>query len=156
MQEGRHWSMSRQARLFLILVCLLGLIVAIDGARTSKWDDGPNFVVYLLTAIIASRLKVGGPEVTGTMSVNFLFIVIGIAELNFSETLILGCAAILAQCFGHRRWPKLEQVLFNVASAAVAIWLAHFTYHRPLEPLFHTGLSLLLVVSAWREFSAHT
>ncbi len=148
--------MSRQARLFLILVCLLGLIVAIDGARTYKLDDGPKFVAYLLTAIIASRLKVGVPEVTGTMSVNFLFIVIGIAELNFSETLILGCAAILAQCFGRRRWPKLEQVLFNVASAAVAIWLAYFTYHGPLQPLFHGALSLLLVLSACVYFLANT
>src|SRR6266481_1232379 len=156
MQQGRHWSMSRQARLFLILVCLLGLIVAIDGARTYKLDDGPKFVAYLLTAIIASRLKVGVPEVTGTMSVNFLFIVIGIAELNFSETLILGCAAILAQCFGRRRLPKLEQVLFNVASAAMAIWLAYFTYHGPLQPLFHGALSLLLVLSACVYFLANT
>jgi diguanylate cyclase (GGDEF)-like protein/putative nucleotidyltransferase with HDIG domain len=148
--------MSRQARLFLGLVCLLGLITAIYGARTYKVDDGLKFIAYLLTAIIASRLKVGVPEVTGTMSVNFLFIVIGIAELNFSETLILGCAAILAQCFGPRRLPKPEQAAFNVSSAAVAIWLAYFTYHGPLQSLFHGTLSLLLVLSACVYFLANT
>src|SRR5260370_14216732 len=121
--------MLRLARLFLICVCLLGLAAVTYGAAQWRVDDAPKFVAYLLTAILASRLKVGLPEVTGTMSVNFLFILISIAELNFSETMALGCAAILAQCFiSGRRWPKLEQVAFNVSSAAVAIALAYFTY----------------------------
>ncbi len=149
--------MSRLARLFLILVCLLGLITVIYGAAQWKVDDAPKFVAYLLTAILASRLKVGLPEVTGTMSVNFLFILISIAELNFSETMVLGCAAILAQCFiNGRRWPKLEQVAFNVSSAAVAIALAYFTYHGPLRSFFHHGYSLLLVLSACVYFLLNT
>jgi diguanylate cyclase (GGDEF)-like protein/putative nucleotidyltransferase with HDIG domain len=149
--------MSRPARLFLIFVCLLGLIAVLYGAAQWKVDDVPKFVAYLLTAILASRLKVGLPEVTGTMSVNFLFILISIAELNFSETMALGCAAIVAQCFiNGRRWPKLEQVAFNVASAAVAIALAYFTYHGPLRSLFHHGFSLLLVLSACVYFLLNT
>jgi diguanylate cyclase (GGDEF)-like protein/putative nucleotidyltransferase with HDIG domain len=150
--------MSRLARLFLIFVCLLGLVAVIYGAAQWRVDDAPKFVAYLLTAILASRLKVGLPEVTGTMSVNFLFILISIAELNFSETMALGCAAILAQCFiSGRRWPKLEQVAFNVSSAAVAIALAYFTYHGPfLRSFFHRGYSLLLVLSACVYFLLNT
>ncbi|HEY6308939.1 MAG TPA: HD domain-containing phosphohydrolase [Candidatus Angelobacter sp.] len=149
--------MSRPARLFLISVGLLGLATVIYGAWNWKIDDPPKFVAYLLTAILASRLKVGLPEVTGTMSVNFLFILISIAELNFSETLALGCCAILAQCFisGHR-WPKLEQVVFNVSSSAVAISLAYLTYHGPLRSLFHHSFSLLLVLSACVYFLLNT
>ncbi|HEV8492694.1 MAG TPA: hypothetical protein VGR76_10505, partial [Candidatus Angelobacter sp.] len=97
-----------------------------------KIDDLPKFIAYLLTALLASRLKVELPEITGTISVNFLFILLGIAQLTFTETLILGCSAILAQClFTKRRWPRIEQVLFNVSSAAVAIAAAYFTYHGP-------------------------
>jgi diguanylate cyclase (GGDEF)-like protein/putative nucleotidyltransferase with HDIG domain len=150
--------MSRLARLFLIFVCLLGLLAVVYGAAQWKVDDAPKFIAYLLTAILASRLKVGLPEVTGTMSVNFLFILISIAELNFSETMTLGCAAILAQCFiSGRRWPKLEQVAFNVASAAVAIALAYFTYHGVfLRSFFHHGYSLLLVLAACVYFLLNT
>src|SRR5215471_5740308 len=98
--------MSRQARLFIGLVGLLGSGVVLYGALTWKIDDLPRFLAYLLTALLASQLKVGLPEVTGTMSVNFLFILIGIAELNFSETLVIGCAAILSQCFFRGKgWP---------------------------------------------------
>jgi diguanylate cyclase (GGDEF)-like protein/putative nucleotidyltransferase with HDIG domain len=138
-------------------VCLLGLLTVIYGAWTWKVDDATKFVAYLVTAILASRLKVGLPEVTGTMSVNFLFILISIAELNFSETMALGCSAILAQCFiNGRRWPKPEQVLFNVSSSAVAIAVAYFTYHGSLRSFFHQNSSLLLVVSACVYFLLNT
>src|SRR6516162_7234526 len=135
--------MPRRARLFLIGVWVLGLSVALYGAWTWRVDNIPKFVAYLLAAVLASQLKVGLPEVTGTMSVNFLFILIGIAELNFSETLVLGCCAVLAQCFVRgRRWPKPAQLFFNLGSTSVAIWLAYFTYHGPLYKLGHGNFAL--------------
>jgi diguanylate cyclase (GGDEF)-like protein/putative nucleotidyltransferase with HDIG domain len=149
--------MSRQARLFLIFVCLLGLTAVVYGAFEWRIGDPIKFAAYLVAAILASRLKVGLPEVTGTMSVNFLFILISIAELSLSETLVLGCCAIVAQCFiNSRRWPKPEQVLFNVASAAVAITVSYSTYHGPLRSFFHQSFSLLLMVAACVYFLLNT
>jgi diguanylate cyclase (GGDEF)-like protein/putative nucleotidyltransferase with HDIG domain len=135
----------------------LGLGVAVYGALTWKVDDVPKFLAYLLTAVVASRLKVVLPEVRGTMSVNFLFILIGIAELGLSETLALGCAAILVQCFIDRhRWPRFEQVAFNVASAAVAIAAAYFVYHGALKSYLAPNTSFLLVLSACVYFLLNT
>jgi diguanylate cyclase (GGDEF)-like protein/putative nucleotidyltransferase with HDIG domain len=149
--------MSTQARLFLVFVCLLGLSVVVYGGLTWKVDDVPKFLAYLLTAVVASRLKVGLPEVRGTMSVNFLFILIGIAELGLSETLALGCAAILVQCFiDRRRWPKFEQVAFNISSAAFAIAAAYFTYHGTLHRYLAQSTSFLLVLSACVYFLLNT
>src|SRR4029077_6096086 len=121
--------MSKQARTFIFAMCMAGLATVVYGGFFWEIDDPPKFAAYLLTAVLASRLKVELPEITGTISVNFLFILIGIRELQFSETLALGCCAILAQCLGPSRWPRVEQVLFNVSSAAVAIWVAYFAYH---------------------------
>ena len=138
-------------------MCLLGLGVAVYGGLTWKVDDIPKFLAYLVTAVVASRLKVGLPEVRGTMSVNFLFILIGIAELGLSETLALGCAAILVQCFIDRhRWPKFEQVAFNVSSAAVAIAAAYFLYHGTLQKYLAQSTSFLLVLSACVYFLLNT
>lgn len=121
--------MSKQARFLIFTICLAGLATVIYGGFVWKIDDPAKAAAYLLTALLASRLKVELPEITGTISVNFLFILMGIAELSFSETLVLGCSAILVQCFlTKRRWPRIEQVLFNVSSAAVAIWAAYYTY----------------------------
>ena len=149
--------MSRSARLLLTTVCLLGLGVAAYLVYSWKIDSPLKFVAYLLTAIIASRLKVGLPEVTGSMSVSFLFILIAIAELNFTETLILGWCAILAQCYISRhRWPKLKQVLFNVSAGAISISGAYFVYHGPLHQLLPQGPSLLLVLSGCVYFLLNT
>jgi diguanylate cyclase (GGDEF)-like protein/putative nucleotidyltransferase with HDIG domain len=149
--------MSKQARLLIFTVCMAGLATAIYGGLVWKIDDPAKAAAYLLTALLASRLKVELPEITGTISVNFLFILIGIAELSFSETLILGCSAILAQClFLKRRWPKLVQVIFNVSSAAVAIWAAYFTYHGPLHSRMNVNASLLLMLAAGVYFIFNT
>ena len=149
--------MSKQARIFLIIVCLAGLASVVYGAVVWNIDNGAKFIAYLFTAILASRLKVELPEITGTISVNFLFILIGIAELTFTETLILGCSAILMQCLlTKRRWPRLEQVLFNIASAAVAIWAAYFTYHGPLVTRLHCNSAFVLMLAAAIYFLFNT
>src|SRR5436305_14647446 len=127
-------SLSKKAWLFLSFICVLGLGTLLLGGWTWKVADVPKFLAYLAIALLASRLKVLLPEITGTISMNFLFILIGIVELNFSETLVIGCMAIVAQCLISRtRWPRPEQVIFNVCSAALAIWAAYFTYHSPFQ-----------------------
>src|SRR5262249_12414399 len=147
--KGEGILMSRRAWLFLSLVCLLGVAGGAYGYRTWEVDlDVPKVVAYSLIALLASKLRVSLPEITGTLSVSFLFILIGIVELNFSETLFAGSAAILMQCFAKRsRWPRLEQVLFNLCSAAFAIWGAFFTYHGPLSTRWHLNSALLLMLS---------
>ena len=67
--------------------------------------------------MLASGLKVTLPGVTGTLSVAFVFNLIGIEELTLQETLAMGCTATLLQCLWQaKRRPKVEQVLFNVSS----------------------------------------
>src|SRR6478735_7748115 len=149
--------MSKQARLFLYGVCLAGLATAVYGGLVWNIDAPAKFCAYLLTALLASRLKVELPEITGTISVNFLFILLSIAQLTFTETLILGCSAILAQCLlTRRRWPRIEQVLFNISSAAVAIAAAYFTYHGPWSARLHPNAAFLLMLAAAVYFLFNT
>jgi diguanylate cyclase (GGDEF)-like protein/putative nucleotidyltransferase with HDIG domain len=149
--------MSKQARLFLYAVCLTGLATVVYGGISWKIDAPAKFSAYLLTAMLASRLKVKLPEITGTISVNFLFILIAIAELNFSETLVVACSAILVQSLvTRRRWPRIERVLFNVSSAAVAIAASYFIYHGPLHTRLHYNSAFLLMLSASVYFLLNT
>jgi diguanylate cyclase (GGDEF)-like protein/putative nucleotidyltransferase with HDIG domain len=113
-----------------------------------------KFSCYLLVAVVASRLKVNLPGITGTMSVNFLFILLGILELSFAETLALGCFAILTQCF-YRDRPRAVQVIFNTCATSIAIGLAYIVYH---VTLFHSqnNPAVLLVATASTYFAANT
>jgi hypothetical protein len=77
------------------------------------------------------------------MSTNFLFILIGVAELTLAETITLGCAAALVQCLWKpRKWPTLVQVLFNVSILATSIGGCFFISHT-LAP----GENLLALVA---------
>src|SRR6201993_2063922 len=93
-----------------------------------------EFICYLGIAILASRLKVNLPGITGTLSVNFLFILIGVLELSFTETLILGGISMLAQCFYPER-PRTLQVAFNVCAGSISTALAYIVYHLPVMNL---------------------
>src|SRR5690348_3517315 len=149
--------MSKQARMFLYGVCLAGLATAVYGGLVWNIDAPAKFCAYLLTAMLASRLKVELPEITGTISVNFLFILIGIAELTFSETKVTRCASILGQCLAtKRRWPRTAQMAFNVSSAAVAIGAAYYVYHGPLDTRLHQNGALLLMLAAAVYFLFNT
>jgi len=149
-------GMSRAAWLFLSLICLIGGAIVVFG-WTWRVDDLPKFIAYSLIALLAARLRVSLPEITGTISVSFLFILICIVELNLSETLFVGCAAILVQCFAKRKkWPRPEQVIFNVCSAAFAIWAAYFVYHGPLHTRLHLNTALLLMLSGCTYFLFNT
>lgn len=148
--------MSRRAWIFLVFVCLLGATTFALG-WTWHVNDVPKFIAYSLIALLASRLRVSLPDIPGTISVSFLFILICIVELSLSETLFVGCAAIMVQCFAKRSaWPHPEQVLFNVCSAAFAIWCAYFVYHGPLHTRLHQNSALLLLLAGCTYFLFNT
>jgi diguanylate cyclase (GGDEF)-like protein/putative nucleotidyltransferase with HDIG domain len=143
------------AKVFISLIVLTGTGVLVYAALHPTSKNIAKFICYLLVAILASRLKVHLPGITGTMSVNFLFILLGILELSFAETLILGSAAILVQCF-YRDHPSPLQVLFNICASSFAIATAYGVYNLALFRGALGNPSLLLVGAASLYFVANT
>jgi diguanylate cyclase (GGDEF)-like protein/putative nucleotidyltransferase with HDIG domain len=147
--------MNAGARVFIAVVVLCGISVLTYTVLHGASRDPLKFLCYLIIALVASRLKVNLPGITGTMSVNFLFLLLGVLELSLSETMALGCAAVVVQCFDRDR-PVPIQVAFNVCSTALAI-AATFAAYR--FPLFHRVVgnpSTLLFMAACVYFVANT
>jgi len=128
-ESGTWRGLPLSAKLFIALVISMGLAALVYGAIHQSSRNIAEFICYLGIAILASRLKVDLPGITGTMSVNFLFILIGVLELSYTETLILGTAAMAAQCLYAGR-PKPLQLTFNVCAASMSAALAYFVYHN--------------------------
>ena len=143
------------AKVFISLTALAGTCVLGYGALHPSSRNIAQFICYLLIAILAARLKVRLPGITGTMSVNFLFILLGILELGFTETLILGTAALLVQCF-YRDRPSPLQVTFNLSASAVAIFVADNMYHWAILGAHLRSQPLLLGLAAITYFAANT
>src|ERR1700675_3366445 len=106
-------SLSLGARAFVGLVIALGTASLLQAAIHQSSRNIAQFICYLGVAVLASRLRVTLPGITGTLSVNFLFILVGVAELSYSEALTLGAVSMLAQTIYPSR-PSSIQLTFNV------------------------------------------
>jgi diguanylate cyclase (GGDEF)-like protein/putative nucleotidyltransferase with HDIG domain len=149
--------MSIRARLFIGTTAALGICALVDSLWHWQSVDLTRFVCYLLVAVLASSLKIQLPGIDGTMSVNFLFILLSVLELNLPETLVIGCTATLAQClFGTRQKLVPAKIVFNVFSMmANAIVLSYFAYHD-LQRVLGAGTLPLLIITALVFFLANT
>ena len=72
--------MVLRARLYIAFVVALG-ILCVSSANWEMPHPG-RFAGYLAVCIVASAMKVNLPGILGTMSVNFLFILIGILDMS--------------------------------------------------------------------------
>jgi diguanylate cyclase (GGDEF)-like protein/putative nucleotidyltransferase with HDIG domain len=150
-------GLSIQTKLFVGLTTCLGVVML--GYALLHWhsQDPTRFLCYLVVAILASGLKVQLPGIDGTMSVNFLFILLGVMELSLPETLVIGCTATLVQSVWQAR-KRLDpvKVIFNVAGMmANASALTYLSYHW-LTARFASSKPILLMVAALVFFFANT
>lgn len=149
--------MPAKAKLFIALAIIPGFILLSLGVSHWETADPVRFVIYLLLALVASTLKVRLPGITGTMSLNFLFVLIGVSQLSFPETLALGAIATAMQCVWKARVrPSVPQVLFNIAALTMAITSAHFIYHLPQIQQVNGRLPVLLALAACFYFLTNT
>jgi diguanylate cyclase (GGDEF)-like protein/putative nucleotidyltransferase with HDIG domain len=148
--------MCKRATLFIGVTAAIG--VSVFAYALAHWQSTglERFACYLIIAVLSSGLKIQLPGIDGTMSVNFLFILLGVLELSLPETLIVGCTATLVQCLWQARQKIVPaKVVFNVFMMANAIALSYFTYHR-LAKVLGENTPVLLVVTALLFFLANT
>src|SRR5277367_5849425 len=130
------------AKAFIGLVIAAGMASLLQAAIHQSSKNIAEFICYLGIAILASRLRVTLPGITGTLSVNFLFILVGIAELSYSEAMTLGAISMLAQTLYPSR-PNAIQLTFNVCAGAVSTALAYVVYHNALAGEFIASRPLI-------------
>jgi diguanylate cyclase (GGDEF)-like protein/putative nucleotidyltransferase with HDIG domain len=115
-----------------------------------------RFACYLALACSAAGMKVRLPGVTGTMSVNFVFILIGVLEMSILETLFIGCLSCLLQCFWNaKKPPTLQQLIFNVGSMAVAVHTSYWCYFG-LRTMLSVPGPFALALASIALFAANT
>jgi diguanylate cyclase (GGDEF)-like protein/putative nucleotidyltransferase with HDIG domain len=147
-------DMSAAPRFFVAVVVVCGMALLTYCVWHGRSENPAKFLCYLAIAMAASRLKVNLPGITGTMSVNFLFLLLGVLELSLPEAMALGCAAVVVQCLGESLVPI--QVAFNVCSTAIAIGVTFAAYHQPWLHRAVNNPSTLLFFATCVYFVANT
>ena len=151
------WIRFISARLFISAMALAGSCCF--ALAFSHWhsSDPLKFVCYLIAALLASSLKVTLPGIEGTLSVNFLFTLLGILELSLPETLLIGLASTLAQFYWRpARQLKPVQLIFNVSQVTVSSAVAYGAYKLVVIYVLHSVGPLALLVAAITHYGCNT
>jgi len=151
------WVRSIGARVFIAGMALAACACFI--AAFSRWQssDPVKFICYVIAAALASSLKVSLPGIEGTLSVNFLFTLLGILELSLPETLVIGLASTLAQFYWRpARQLKLVQLIFNLSQVTVSSAVAYGAYKLMVIYVLHAPGPLALLVAGIIHFGCNT
>lgn len=149
--------MPRAAKLYINSTVITGLSLLAAGLFLWRSADPPRYVSHFLLALFVSTLKGRLPGITGTVSFGFVFVLIGVAEFSFSETIAIGCATGLVQCvWKPRRRPIALQVLFNVATLVISAGAAYSIPWSILHAAHYQSSGILLVMAATVYFSINT
>ena len=149
--------MSSRARVFVIFVIAIGWINLACTIPLWKPVDLVNFTIYSLLAVLAAGLKLCLPGVTGTISVGFCFVLIGIASFSLPQVLAAGCLAVSVQYVWHSKSRlQLLQILFNVANTSIAISSSYRIFHSSWLRGLQLELPPMLAILAGSYFLTTT
>src|SRR6266702_4588776 len=132
--------MPTRAKIYIAVTASIGIALTLMSFQHWHSDRLGRFALYLAIALCTSGMKVVLPGTNCSVSVNSLFVLIGVLELSLPETMALGCGAMFVQCCWKMKHPSLPvRLLFNVfGSVAPAIWLCEWVYRNSGSPLQHS------------------
>lgn len=148
-QREKMAGIPNRARPFVFLVCAVGALCLFTGILPWHASKGWLFPSYLLLTVVASALKTVLPGSEGTVSVNFVFFLVGICNMTLSETLALAAIATVVQCFWRsKKRLSFIHFAFNLSQLSMAITAAYWTYVLLFAHVFHSKAPLPLLVAA--------
>jgi hypothetical protein len=131
--KGESKKMPSKAKAYITLVIASGMLLLFLAAGSWSSSNLRQFAIDLGLAALASALKVRIPGIESTFSPNFVFLLLGMVALPFSQVAVISLAAALVQSLSaSAKRPRLVQVAFNAAALVVSSSLAYKFAHLVL------------------------
>jgi putative nucleotidyltransferase with HDIG domain len=147
------WPRHIGARVYICGMALAALGCLVLAFFQWQSTDPVKFVCYMGAALLASSFKVSLPGIEGTLSMNFLFTLIGILEMSLPETLLIGLVSTLAQFYWKpARRLKLVQLTFNLSQVTICSAAAYGTYRLISIHILHGSGPVALLGAAITHF----
>jgi diguanylate cyclase (GGDEF)-like protein/putative nucleotidyltransferase with HDIG domain len=122
--------MGTYAKLYIGAIMAGGLACFTYAMAGWRCDAPIHYLCLLGVALPASALKVFLPGVTGTMSVSYVFVLLGMLDFSYPETMLLACLAMIVQSLWRTKYhPKIIHLLFNLASTEIAVSFGFGIFH---------------------------
>jgi hypothetical protein len=122
--------MPNLAKAYIAVIGVLASAALVVAAYRWNPEHLFQFALFFALAMLASGMKIRLPGLRTTISINFVFILIGIVMFSFGETVLIGLGGALVQTLWRaQQRPKAVQILFNGACltvcTAAAFWASH-------------------------------
>jgi len=126
--------MTKRAQILIAATTAAAVVATGYAIGHWSWTEPTRFATVLVVAMLASRLKVKLPGLTGNMAFNLPFLLLAVTEFHFGEAILIAAAATAVQCFPFKRPVR---TLFNVATVVNATALASLLFNAAA----HSSLS---------------
>src|SRR2546426_5944053 len=149
--------MPRKATIFIKSTIALGLLLLAIGLAGWKSSGLLRYLSCLVIALFFSTLKVRLPGLTGSLSLNFTFVLIAVADFSFAETVAIAFGSGLMQCLWKMKRPPVAlQLWFGVATMVVSAAPAWWVTGLILNAAHVDATVMLLPLAALLYFSINT
>src|SRR5579872_1078781 len=139
--------LSTKTKLLVGFVVLFGIGILLQVPLTWGHPGYGRFTGMFLVALLAARLKVSLPRLTGSMSVNLPFILLALSELSLAEALLITAASTVVQCLcSENNQQQPVKIMFNLGVTLMAAQAAWFTMQATAP---NSGLGLTLGALAY-------
>ncbi|MEZ5354311.1 MAG: diguanylate cyclase [Bryobacteraceae bacterium] len=147
---------AAKSNAFVGTLVALGLLALFLSLGFGGDFGSPRFLTYLAAALLCTALSAKSTTLQGPVTLNVIFIVLGLVELSAVETITLGCTPALLQClFNPNQRNNFRYILITLGSLAAAIASAGFAY-RSLLPDSAGNIHLRLALAAVTFFVMNT
>jgi hypothetical protein len=154
---NRDESLPVAAKMYVFGVIAAGLVLF--GWAGFEWfsADVLRFAGFLALVVVASMFKVRLPGLRGTISVNFVVMLVAIAQLSLSEAIFLSAVAgIVQSVWKAKKTPTLIRTMFNAACLALSTAAAFVICQGALAAWTSESLVGLLVAATLVLYTANT
>jgi hypothetical protein len=148
--------MPTKAKLYISCVLTAGFgVLALSLPQLAAVS--PEFALFLALTAVAAALKVRLPQMQGTISVSFVFLLFAVTEYALAQVaLIAVCAAVVQSYWRPRRRPTVVQVAFNAAALVLSAAAAQSISHAAIQAGGVQSELALMAVGAFLFYAIDT
>lgn len=118
--------MTKSALTYAWTIIAIGTAILVGAAWQWQSANGTALGICLALALFASTLKLQLTGLTGTISPGFVFLLVSVALLSWTETVVIAVASGLMQSLWRPKTPPRPlQIAFAAATMAIAGGLTH-------------------------------
>jgi diguanylate cyclase (GGDEF)-like protein/putative nucleotidyltransferase with HDIG domain len=117
-----------KTRLYPIIIILVGSLALSVEMLNGDTERGLRYALFLVAAVLTSRLRIPAPLVKGRAVPLFSFVLFSALEFTLMETLFLGVLVTLFQCvFDGQERTDPAQILLKVVYIVLSIGPTYYT-----------------------------